>query len=69
MGTVGAVATAIGVGLQMVDKYVDDPKRRLAARQEMIDKIKEKMDGVLEAKEISELDSLILDFISALHNL
>jgi uncharacterized membrane protein (DUF106 family) len=69
MGTVGAIATVVGVGLQMVDKYIDDPVRRLAARQEMIDKIKEKMDGILEAKEMEELDNLLLNFISALHNL
>jgi uncharacterized membrane protein (DUF106 family) len=69
MGTVGAIATAVGVGLQMVDKYVDDPARRLKARQEMIDKIKEKMNETLSKQDMEELDALLLDFISSLHNL
>lgn len=69
MGTVGAIATAVGVGLQMVDKYIDDPTRRLKARQEMIDQIKEKMNETLSKQDIEELDTLLLDFISSLHNL
>jgi uncharacterized membrane protein (DUF106 family) len=69
MGTVGAIATAVGVGLQMVDKYIDDPTRRLKARQEMIDKIKEKMNETLSKQDMEELDNLLLDFISSLHNL
>jgi len=69
MGTVGAIATAVGVGLQIVDKYIDDPTRRLKARQEMIDGIKEKMNETLMAQDLEELDRLLFDFISSLHNL
>jgi regulator of sigma D len=69
MGTIGAIATAVGVGLQIVDKYIDDPTRRLKARQEMIDGIKEKMNETLTAQDLEELDKSLLDFVSSLHNL
>lgn len=66
MGTVGAIATAVGVGLQMADKYIDDPKRRLALRQEIIDELKKKMEGILNE---TEIDALILELVSDIHNL
>ena len=69
MGTVGAVATAVGVGLQIVDKYIDDPTRRLKARQALIDGIKEQMNDTLTTQDMEELDKFLLDFISSLHNL
>ena len=69
MGTVGAIAGIIGTGLSMIDKYVDDPKRRLKARQEYIDALKAQVEELLNAKDMEELDQLLLDFIAAVHSL
>jgi len=69
MGTVGAIATIVGTSLSMIDKYIDDPTRRLKARQELIEKIKQEMENVLSQTEAEEMDKALLDFISSLHNL
>ena len=69
MGTVGAIAGVINTGLSMIDKYVDDPRRRLKARQEYIDTLKKQVEELLNAKDMEELDQLLLDFISAVHSL
>lgn len=69
MGTVGAIAGIINTGLSMIDKYVDDPKRRLTARQDYIDSLKKQVVEILDAKGIEEVDKLLLDFISAVHSL
>lgn len=69
MGTVGAIAGIINTGLSMIDKHIDDPKRRLAARQDYIDALKKQVEEILNAKGMEELDQLLLDFISAVHSL
>jgi len=69
MGTVGAIAGIVNTGLSMIDKYVEDPKRRLAARQDYIDSLKRQAEEILNEKDIEEMDKLLLDFISAVHNL
>jgi len=69
MGAVGAIAGIINTGLSMIDKYVEDPKRRLAARQDYIDSLKRQAEEILDEKDVEEMDKLLLDFISAVHNL
>lgn len=69
MGTVGAIAGIINTGLSMIDKHIDDPVRRLKARQEYIDELKKQVGEILDEKGIEELDKLLLDFISAVHSL
>jgi len=69
VGTVGAIAGIINTGLSMIDKHIDDPKRRLAARQDYIDALKKQVEEILNAKGMEELDQLLLDFISAVHSL
>ena len=69
MGAVGAIAGIINTGLSMIDKYVEDPKRRLAARQDYIDSLKKQIEEILNEKEIGELDQLLLNFISTVHQL
>lgn len=69
MSTIEAVATVMSEGLRLLDKYIDDPKRRLKARQEYVDKCKEKAKQVLNAKDAEELDRLLLDFIVTIHEL
>jgi len=69
VGTVGAIAGIINTGLGMIDKYVEDPKRRLAARQEYIDSLKGQVERILNEKGIKEMDALLLDFIAAVHSL
>jgi len=69
MGTVGAIAGIINTGLSMIDKHIDDPKRRLAARQDYIDSLKKQVGEILDEKGIEEVDKLLLDFISAVHSL
>lgn len=69
MGTIEAIAGIINTGLNMIDKHIDDPKRKLKVRQEYIDECKKKLSEVLDAKSIEEIDRLILDFVSAIHNL
>ena len=67
MSTVGAIAGIINTGLKMIDKYIDDPKRRLAARQEYITSLRKQAEEILSEKDIQEMDKLLLDFISAVH--
>ena len=69
MGTVGAIAGIINTGLSMIDKHIDNPKRRLAARQEYIDTLKKQVEEILNEKGVEELDKLLLDFISAVRSL
>ena len=69
MGTVGAIAGIINTGLSMIDKHIDDPTRRLKARQEYIDECKKKLSEVLNAKELEEIDKLLLEFIELIHAL
>lgn len=69
MGTVGVIAGIINVGLSMIDKHIDDPVRRLKARQEYIDSLKKQVVEILDEKGIEELDKLLLDFISTVHDL
>ena len=69
MGTVGAIAGIINTGLSMIDKHIDDPKRRLAARQDYIDALKKQVEEILNAEDVEKVDQLILDFVSAVHRL
>lgn len=69
MGAVGAIAGIINTGLSMIDKHIEDPKGRLAARQEYIDALKKQVGEILDEKGIEEVDKLLLDFISAVHSL
>ncbi len=69
MGTVGTIAGIINTGLSIIDKYIDDPVRRLKARQEYIDELKKQVEEILNAKDFEEMDKLVSDFISAIHRL
>lgn len=69
MGTVGAIAGIVNTGLSMIDKHIDDPKRRLKARQEYIDSLKKQAEEILNEGQMEEMDKLLLDFISAVHSL
>ena len=69
MGTVGAIAGIINTGLSIIDNYIEDPQKRLAARQEYVDSLKKQIEGILNEKDVEELDKLLLDFISAVHSL
>jgi len=69
IGTVGAIAGIINTGLSMIDKHIDDPVRRLKARQDYIDELKKQAEKILNEKGVEELDKLLLDFISAVHSL
>lgn len=69
MGAVGAIAGIVNTGLSMIDKHIEDPKRRLAARQDYIDSLKRQVEEILSEKGVQELDQLLLDFISAVHSL
>ena len=69
MGTVGVIAGIINTGLSMIDRHIEDPQRRLAARQDYIDSLKKQIGEILNEGDTKELDKLILDFISAVHSL
>jgi len=69
MDTVGAVANVIGVGLQLLKDHIDDPKRRLKATQDYIDRCREEVTKILAQKDMEELDRLLLDFVSRIHDL
>ena len=69
MSTVGAIAQIISTGLSMLDKYVDDPVRRLKARQEYIDSLKKVADDILLESDPDKLDAYLLEFIAAVHQL
>lgn len=69
MSTVGAIAQIISTGLSMLDKYVDDPVRRLKARQEYIDSLKRVADDILMESDPDKLDAYLLEFIAAVHQL
>ena len=69
MGTVGAIVGIVNTGLSMIDKHIDDPKRRLKARQEYIDSLKKQAEEILNEGQMEEMDKLLLDFISAVHSL
>lgn len=69
MGAIGAIAGIIDTGLKMIDKHIDDPVRRLKARQDYIDDLRKQVEEILDAKEIKELDEHLLAFISAVRKL
>ena len=69
MSTVGAIAQIISTGLSMLDKYVDDPVRRLKARQDYIDSLKKVADDILLESDPDKLDAYLLEFIAAVHQL
>lgn len=69
MGTIGAIATVVGVGLEMLKSHIDDPKRRLRATQDYRDKLREKMKEILDEEEMDQMDNLINSFVDTIHEL
>lgn len=67
------IATILGgivnTGLSLLEKHIEDPVRRLRARQEYIDKMKEVAERIVEEGTNEEIDKLLTDFISAIHAL
>jgi hypothetical protein len=59
----------VGVGLSMLDKYIDDPKRRLEARQSYIDALRKQVKNILNEEDYEKMDKLLLDFLSSIHSL
>ena len=66
---IGAILSIVSTGLEMLDKHIDDPVRKLRAMQEYIDECKNRIEGILSEEDIEKLDRLLLDFISTIHNL
>ena len=69
MNTVGAIAGIINTGLSIIDNYIEDPQKRLAARQEYIDSLKRQVEEILSEKDVEERNKLLLGFLSAIHSL
>lgn len=67
------LATVLGgvvnTGLSLLEKHIEDPVRRLRARQEYIDGMKEVATRILEEGTNEDIDKLLTDFISAIHAL
>lgn len=69
MGAVGAISEILSTGLKMLDKHIEDPKRRLEARQEYIDSLRTLADKILLESKDEETDALVIEFVTALHSL
>lgn len=67
------IATVLGgivnTGLSLLEKHIEDPVRRLRARQEYIDSMKEVATKILEEGTDEDIDKLLTDFIAAIHAL
>jgi hypothetical protein len=63
------VLKIVAIGLSMLDKYIDDPKRRLEARQSYIDALREQARAILDEKDYEKMDKLLLSFVGAVHAL
>ena len=67
------IATILGgiinTGLSLLESHIEDPVRRLRARQEYIDKMKEIAASIIEEGTNEEIDKLLTDFVSAIHAL
>jgi hypothetical protein len=68
MGAITAILGIASSGLSLFDQYINDPVRRLEAKQKYLDALKEKAKDALNAKDMEVLDSLILEFITSIHN-
>ena len=67
------IATILGgivrTGLSLLEKHIDDPVRRLRARQEYLDGLKAVADKIIKEAKDEEVDKALLDFIAAIHAL
>ena len=63
------IGGVVGAGMEMAQEYIDDPKRRLKAVQEYLDKCRAKGREVLNEKDMEALDSRIAEFLALIHEL
>jgi pheromone shutdown protein TraB len=66
MDAITAIASAISAGLEMLNKHIDDPKRRLKARLEFKEKMRLKMMEIINEKDTQKVDQKLLDFLDLL---
>jgi hypothetical protein len=67
------IATILGgivkTGLSLLEKHIDDPVRRLRARQEYIDSMKEVAARIIQEGTNEDIDKHLVDFVTAIHAL
>jgi hypothetical protein len=68
-GTIEAISQAIAIGLKMLDKHIEDPKRRLKARLEYKQKLLAIADKICKEVNPDEANKLLGDFIRIINEL
>lgn len=65
------IATILGgivnTGLSLLEKHIDDPVRRLRARQEYLDGMRSVALKIIKESTNDEIDKVLIDFINAIH--
>ena len=65
------IATILGgivrTGLSLLEKHIDDPVRRLRARQEYIDGLKMVALKIIKESKDEDIDKALIDFLNAIH--
>ncbi len=69
MGTIGAVAGAIEISGKLIKDYIDDPRRRAKAIQDVMDELKALKEKAINEKDMEELDEALIAFINSIHSL
>lgn len=69
MGTIGAVAGAIEIAGKLIKGYIDDPKRRASAIQDVMDGLKALKEKAIDSKDVEEFDRALVGFIDSIHSL
>ena len=69
MGTIGSIAGAIEIAGKLIKDYIDDPRRRAKAIQDVMDGLKALKEKAIDSTDAEELDEALSAFISSIHSL
>jgi len=69
MSTITDLLASIRIVLDLIKKYIDDPKKKLKAIQEYRDKLRDQMKEILNEENMGKVDDLIIDWILLIHEL
>ena len=65
MSTIGAIAQAVALALQLINSHIEDPRRRARAIADYIGGLRKLQDQLTDEKDIFEIDDILLTIISA----
>ena len=69
MSALSSIAEIIATALNMTDKYIEDPERRLKARLEFKQKMLLLADKICKEVKLDEANKMLGDFITIINKL